>query len=318
MTDAPQELLGHYERMLVIRRFEEALDGLFSRSLVRGTCHLCVGQEVSAVAVCAGLRPDDQVTSTHRGHGHLLAKGGDPKRVMAELLGRATGYAGGRGGSQHMACHEVGFLGSNGITAGGIPVATGAALAAKTLGTRRVVLAFFGDGATAQGAFHEALNIGSLWKLPVVYYCENNLYAMSTPMDRHSAAPDVASRAVAYAMPGVQVDGNDFFATREAVRTAAERAREGDGPTLIEALTYRHLGHSKSDKREYRTREEEEEALRRDGIARFRAHLLANGLATEADLSAAEARACALIEDAVEFARQSPEPEGNPEEWVYA
>ncbi len=318
MTDTARDLLGHYERMLTIRRFEEALDELFSRSLVRGTCHLCVGQEVSAVAACAGLRPDDQVTSTHRGHGHLIAKGGDPKRIMAELFGRATGYAGGRGGSQHMACHEIGFLGSNGITAGGIPVATGAALAAKTLGTGRVVLAFFGDGATAQGAFHESLNIGSLWKLPVVYYCENNMYAMSTHVSHHSAQADIASRAAAYAMPGVRVDGNDFFATREAVRAAAERARGGQGPTLIEALTYRHLGHSKSDKREYRSREEEEEALCRDGIARFRAWLLAEGHASELDLAEAEDRARLAIEEAVAFARESPEPSGDPEEWVYA
>jgi pyruvate dehydrogenase E1 component alpha subunit len=304
--------------MWVIRHFEEALDDLFGRSLIRGTCHLCVGQEAAAVGACAALRPGDQVSSTHRGHGHFIAKGGDPKRVMAELFGKATGYAGGRGGSQHMAGWDVGFLGSNGITGGGIPVATGAALTAQTLGEDRVVVSFFGDGATAQGAFHEALNMGSLWKLPILYFCENNLYAMSTPLAQHSAVPSVADRAAAYGMPSVEIDGNDLLGVKAAVAGAAERARARGGPTLIDCRTYRFLGHSKSDKREYRTEEEEAQARQRDPILRFRDLLLTRDDITEADLNAADSEAKAIIEDAVEFAESSPEPEGDPTQSVYA
>jgi acetoin:2,6-dichlorophenolindophenol oxidoreductase subunit alpha len=269
------------------------------------------------VGACAGLGPDDQVTSNHRGHGHLIAKGGDARRVMAELFGREDGYAHGRGGTQHMACIEKGFLGSNGVTGGGIPIATGAALAARLEANGRVVLCFFGDGAAEQGVFHESLNIASLWKLPVVYYCENNLYAMSTPVTRHSASETIAERASAYAMPGYRIDGNDYFTVRDTVHEAAERARSGEGPTLVEAVTYRHRGHSRSDQREYRTREEEADALARDGIARMREALIGLG-ATAAEIECADRRARATIEDAVEFATQSPAPTGNPEEWVYA
>ncbi len=318
MSEQPSVLLGYLRAMWVIRHFEEALDDLFGRSLVRGTCHLCVGQEAAAVGACAALRADDQINSTHRGHGHFLAKGGDPRRVMAELFGRATGYAGGRGGSQHMAGWDIGFLGSNGITGGGIPVATGAALSAKLQNTGRVVVSFFGDGATAQGAFHEALNMGSLWTLPIVYFCENNLYAMSTPLRSHSAVSSIAERAAAYGMPGVEVDGNDLLAVRDAVATAAARARGGEGPTLIDCRTYRLLGHSKSDKREYRTEEEEAAARRRDPILRFRALLLEQGHASESELAAVEEDARNLISEAVEFAQASPLPEGDPSAKVYA
>lgn len=318
MSESRDDLLGYLRTMWVIRHFEEALDDLFGRGLVRGTCHLCVGQEAAAVGACAALRPDDQINSTHRGHGHFIAKGGDPKRMMAELFGRATGYAGGRGGSQHMAGWAVGFLGSNGITGGGIPVATGAALSAKYLGTGRVVVSFFGDGATAQGAFHEALNMGSLWRLPVVYLCENNLYAMSTPLRQHSAVDSIAARAAAYAMPGVEVDGNDLLAVKACVSAAAERARCGHGPTLIDCRTYRFLGHSKSDKREYRTAEEEQAARDRDPILLFQRELLRRDDVTEADIRGAEAEARAVIDDAIEFARNSPEPAGDPLVGVYA
>lgn len=318
MSDIRGEYLGYFRTMLVIRKFEEALDELFGRSLVRGTCHLCVGQEASAVGACAGLRPTDQVSSTHRGHGHLIAKGGDPSRVMAELFGKADGYAQGRGGSQHMGCLEIGFLGSNGITGGGIPIATGAALASKRSGVGTVVLSFFGDGATAQGAFHEAANMGALWKLPVVYFCENNLYAMSTPIRAHSAVPDVVSRAPAYGITAVQVDGNDLLAVKRSVELAAERARSGEGPTLIESLTYRFLGHSRSDKRDYRTAEEEAEACRRDGIVRFRGYLVREGIATVDDALLAEDEARLVVEDAVRFATESPAPRGDPAAWVYA
>lgn len=316
MSESLEQLLERLRTMLVIRYFEEAIERLFADSLVRGTCHLCIGQEASAVGACAGLAPDDQVTSNHRGHGHLLAKGGDANRVMAELFGRETGYALGRGGTQHMSCHEKGFLGSNGITGGGIPVATGAGLAAKMQASGRVVLCFFGDGAAEQGVFHESLNMASLWRLPVLYACENNLYAMSTPVERHSASATIHQRAAAYDMPGVQVDGNDYFAVREAVADAAARARAGEGPTLLELMTYRHRGHSRSDQRQYRTREEEAEALARDGIERFRTALLGLG-ASERDLEAADAAARETIERATEFATSSPEPTGRPEDWVY-
>ena len=318
MVDRRDEYLGYLRTMHVIRRFEEALDELFGRSLVRGTCHLCIGQEASAVGACAGLRPSDQVTSTHRGHGHFIAKGGDPRRVMAEVFGKADGYAHGRGGSQHMGSAEIGFLGSNGITGGGIPLATGAALASRLKGTDTVVLSFFGDGATAQGAFHEAINMGALWKLPVIYVCENNLYAMSTPLLAHSAVPDVVSRAPAYGIPAVKVDGNDVLAVKSAVEQAAERARSGDGPTLVESVTYRWLGHSKSDKREYRTPEEEADARRRDGILRFRDYLLGEGIATADDALRTEHEARLIIDEAVRFATESPAPEGDPAAWVYA
>ncbi len=317
MNETTAQLLERLRTMLVIRAFEEAIEQLFAESLVRGSCHLCFGQEASAVGACAGLAPDDQVTSNHRGHGHLLAKGGDPNRVMAELFGREAGYALGRGGTQHMSCLEKGFLGSNGITAGGIPVATGAGLAAKMQGTGRVVLCFFGDGAAEQGVFHESLNMASLWSLPVIYYCENNRYAMSTPLHRHSASETIVERAPAYAMRGVQVDGNDYFAVRDAGLEAAARARAGEGPTLLEALTYRHRGHSRSDQRAYRTREEESEALASDGILRFRQALLGLG-ASEADLAREDEAARRVIDEAVAFSKASPEPHGNPEEWVYA
>jgi acetoin:2,6-dichlorophenolindophenol oxidoreductase subunit alpha len=303
------ELLEHFRLLHLIRAFEEALDGLFGQGAITGTSHLCIGQEACAVGASAGLRPDDLVTSNHRGHGHFLARGADPRRVMAELFGKATGYSGGRGGSQHMADFALGFLGSNGITGGMTPIATGAALSQKQLGTGRVVLCFFGDGATGQGAFHEALNMGANWKLPVIYFCENNLYAMSTPVADAFAQPSVAARAGAYALPSSQVDGNDYFAVRAAVQQAADRARAGDGPTLLEALTYRYCGHSKSDACEYRTADEEALWHARDPLASMAARLLDGGLAAADELEALAAGAREAVAEAVEFARQSPEPD---------
>jgi TPP-dependent pyruvate/acetoin dehydrogenase alpha subunit len=302
------ELLRDYETMLVIRRFEETLNDLYGTGVIRGTSHFCAGQEATEVGAIAALRPSDLVTSTHRGHGHFIAKGGDPKRIMAELWGKATGYSCGRGGSQHMADFAIGFLGSNGITGGMIPVATGAALSQKMLGTGKVVLCFFGDGATGQGTFHEAVNIGAAWKLPVIYLCENNLYAMSTPVAEAFGEPDIAKRAVAYGIPGRRIDGQDYFAVRAAVEQAAERARAGDGPTLIEALTYRIYGHSKSDECAYRTRDEEAAWAARDAIDVMRAALLDRGVLTEALDADIRARAKQAIAEAVRFAKESPEP----------
>ena len=302
------ELLRDYETMWVIRRFEETLNDLYGTGVIRGTSHFCAGQEATEVGAIAALRPEDLVTSTHRGHGHFIAKGGDPRRIMAELWGKATGYACGRGGSQHMADFAIGFLGSNGITGGMIPVATGAALSQKMLGTGKIVLCFFGDGATGQGAFHEAVNMGAVWRLPVVYLCENNLYAMSTPVEQAFAEPEVAKRAAAYGIPGRRVDGQDYFAIREAVAQAAQHARSGDGPTLIEAMTYRIYGHSKSDECAYRTREEEAAWADRDALKLMREALLARGTLTEARDAEIRSRAEQTIQEAIRFAEESPEP----------
>jgi TPP-dependent pyruvate/acetoin dehydrogenase alpha subunit len=304
------ELWAYYRLMRLIRRFDERVMELFGQGWIHGTAHACVGQEATAVGACAPLRPDDCVTSTHRGHGHLLAKGGDPKRLMAELFGKATGYSKGRGGSQHVAAYDLGFLGSNGITAGGLPIGTGAALALRMQGTDRVVVSFVGDGGVGQGAFHEALNLGALWKLPIVYVCENNLYAMGTAFARASPVPQVVDRAAAYGMPGVRVDGNDVLAVKEAVGAAVERARGGGGPTLIEAQTYRYLGHSKGDvDRPYRSREEEEEWRRRDPLDRCRRWLQEAAAWTEAAEAQLQAEVEAEIEAAVRFARESPDPD---------
>jgi pyruvate dehydrogenase E1 component alpha subunit len=309
MTYDADELIAHYERMVTIRRFEEQLSELFSTGAIGGTSHFCIGQEACAVGAIAALEADDMVTSNHRGHGHFLAKGGDPRRMFAELLGKADGYAGGRGGSQHMADFSIGFLGSNGITAGMIPIATGAALTQKRHDTGRVVLCFFGDGACGQGAFHEAVNMGAIWELPVVYFLENNLYAMSTPTSEVFAIDDLSQRAASYGIPGGSVDGNDYFAVREATGEAVDRARNGGGPTLIEARTYRQCGHSKSDRCEYRADAEECEWRQRDPLDVMR-RVLAQDHGIGADvLQGAEAGAAGRIESALEHAQGLPDPE---------
>jgi len=295
--------------MLLIRFFEERVDMLFLRGVITGTAHACVGQEAVAVGVCAALRRGDYVTSTHRGHGHFLAKGGDPRRIMAELFGKETGYSRGRGGSQIMGCYRLGFLGANGITGGSIPLATGAALSLKLQRSDRIVACFFGDGAANQGTFHESLNMAAIWRLPVVYVCENNLYAMSTPFRDAFAIPDVALRAAAYGMPGVVVDGNDVLAVRARMREARERARSGAGPTLIECKTYRLLGHSRGDPRRYRTPEEEAEWRRKDPIRRFRAELARRGILSPARDREIRRETRRAVSEAVRFARRSPDPD---------
>jgi pyruvate dehydrogenase E1 component alpha subunit len=297
-----------YRLMLLARRFDERVLELFGQGLIKGTAHACCGQEASAVGVCGALTKSDQVTSTHRGHGHLLAKGGRADRLMAELFGKATGYSKGRGGSQHVAVYDVGFLGSNGITAGGLPIATGAALALAHLGLPHVVVAFFGDGATGQGAFHEAVNVGAAWRLPIIYVCENNLYAMGTAISRTAPVADVAQRAAGYGIPGVMVDGQDLDAVYEATCAAVERARRGDGPTLLECKTYRTYGHSKGDvERRYRAKEEEAVWAERDPLAVTSARLLADGTLDEAGDAALRASVNDEIEVAVKFALDSPE-----------
>jgi len=304
----PAEARHALQLMLLIRGFEERMLKLVSDGRIRGTTHPYVGQEAVAVGTCWALRADDFVVSTHRGHGHLLAKGGDPNRLMAELFGKDGGYGAGKGGTQHMADFAIGHLGSNGITGGGIPIGTGAALSAQIRGTDQVVAVFFGDGATNQGTFHESLNLAALWKLPAIYVCENNFYAMSTSVREACAIERLAERATAYGMPGVEVDGMDAIAVAAAVRDAVARARAGHGPSLIECRTYRFLGHSKSDQRVYRSRDEETVWRQRDPIARLRQAMLDHAWASVAQLEAMARAVLATIDAAVEFAERSPFP----------
>ncbi len=301
----PSEELAYLRLMKLIRAFEERVDRLFVEARIHGTTHLCIGQEAVPVGACAAIRPTDLASGSHRGHGLALAKGLAPDRLMAELLGRRDGYCQGKGGTQHVASFAHGFLGTNGITGGGIPVATGAALAAKLRRTGQVILSFFGDGAANQGTFHESLNMAAVWRLPIVYVCENNLYAMSTPLREAAAVEHLAVRAAAYGMPGETIDGNDVLDVREAVARAAERARSGGGPALIEAVTYRHLGHSKSDEREYRTREEEECWLALDPILRSERRLSGTGELSAEALTAINAEVLTEIDAAVAFAEAS-------------
>lgn len=266
----------------MIRLFEEAIERLFLEGRIMGTAHTCIGQEAVAVGTAAALETRDAMTTTHRGHGHFLARGADPKRVMAELFGRETGYSRGRGGSQMMMDPSIGFFGANGITGGSIPFATGVALDAKLRDTGRVTVCFFGDGASNQGVFHETLNLAALWKLPVLFVVENNGYAMSTPTARGLANPHIADRASAYGITGVSVDGNDFFAVRDCVAQHAAVCRAGQGPVLLECVTYRLSGHSRGDPRVYRSREEEAAAWENDPILRLETRLKADGTLTDA------------------------------------
>jgi pyruvate dehydrogenase E1 component alpha subunit len=291
--------------MMVIRAFEEKALELYSLGRVHGTMHLSIGQEGSAVGAGTAMSADDYLLNTHRGHGHMVAWGGDVNRMMAEFLGREAGYCRGRGGSMHIADIEANNLGANGIVGGGLPISVGVGLSIKQRGTEQVALTIFGDGAANEGAFHEALNMASIWDLPIIYLCENNQYAMSMSTARAFNIERISDRACAYGITGVTVDGNDVLAVYQAVSEARDRARAGDGPTLIEAMTYRWKGHSKSDREAYRTREEVKEWQARDPIPRFAA-VLGFDDAAVADL---RAEADALIEAAVTFAEASPEPD---------
>lgn len=312
MPEARDKLLAWYRMMLLIRRFEETVEELFSSGSVKGTTHPSIGQEAIAVGACSVLRRGDCVTSNHRGHSHFLACGGDPQRMMAELFGKVTGYSAGRGGSQLMADYALGFLGGNGITGGSIPVATGVALAMKKnaqSGARHnVVLCFFGDGASNQGTFHESLNMAGLWKLPVVYVCENNQYAMSTHVRDAVPVPAIAVRAAGYGMPGVTVDGNDLFAVRAAMSTACARARLLKGPTLVECVTYRLSGHSRGDPRRYRTREEEAAARQRGPLRRCRKALRDRGVLDAATDARLQREVRKIVAASIKFAQTSPDP----------
>lgn len=313
-----EQLLNFYRTMRLIREFELRAINERRSGLIPGFIHSCVGQEATAVGACAALRSDDIITSTHRGHGHLIAKGGEPRYMMAELAARSTGYCGGKGGSLHMTDFDLGILGANGIVAGGIPMATGAALAFQMRNEERVALAFFGDGAVNEGAFHEAANLAGLWKLPVIFFCENNLYGEGTPQNKQAPVADLSLRAKGYGFPGIVVDGNDVLAVYEASNTAVERARAGEGPTFVEGKTYRFRGHYEGDPMVYRTKAELEAWRSRDPLPAFRNRLLDNGFAAT-EIEAIEADIQASLDQAVEFAADSPPPE--PEtalEGVYA
>ena len=303
------KLLDMYRQMLTIRFFEETVFELYGQNLVPGTIHLYAGEEAAAVGVCANLRKDDYVTSTHRGHGHCIAKGARLDKTMAEILGRKTGYCKGKGGSMHIADFSVGMLGATAVVGAGIPIATGAGLSIKLRGTDQIAICFFGDGASNQGTFHEGINLAAIWHLPVVFVCENNLYAMGTRQTRVMLIDNIADRAAGYGIPGVVVDGNDVLAVYEAARVAVERARQGGGPTLMECKTYRLRGHSRFDPAAYRPKDEVNEWLKKDAIARFQAKLLEMGIITEAEVQRTVEKARNDVEEATKFALESPFPE---------
>jgi len=306
-----QKMVEYLKQMLRIRYFEEKVMDLLSRDIVKGASHLYVGEEAVAVGAVAATRKDDYITSTHRGHGHCIAKGGDLKLMLAELCGKATGYCKGRGGSMHIADVSSGNLGATGIVGSNIPVATGAGLSIKMRGTDQVVLCFFGDGAANTGAFHESVNLASIWKLPVVFICENNLYGMSVAVSRAFPFEDIAERAKGYNIPGVIADGMDVLDVNRVVSEAVARARKGEGPTLVECKTYRFYGHSRSDARVYRTREEERRWKARDPIVNFRKKLIEEGILTEQQAKKLEEEVAREIEEAEKFALNSPYPEAN-------
>jgi pyruvate dehydrogenase E1 component alpha subunit len=274
--------------------------------------HLSVGQEASPTGVCMTLELTDQITSTHRGHGHCIAKGADLTRMIAELLGKEIGYCGGRGGSMHIADVETGNLGANGIVAGGIPIATGAALASKLMKKGTVVVSFFGDGALNEGAFHEAANMAAIWKLPVIFVCENNKYGMSNSTEKAFALENLADRGLGYGIPGVTVDGNDVVAVYEAAERAVKMARDGGGPTLLECVTYRWKGHSRSDKNLYRTKEEIDEWKSKEPIAKFMSLILEKNLLTQEEMDSVQQQATDEIVSAVNESvkAKSAEPAG--------
>jgi pyruvate dehydrogenase E1 component alpha subunit len=308
MDISKETLILMYERMLKIRHFENRVKELFAAGEMPGFVHLYIGQEAVAVGACAALGADDTITSTHRGHGHIIAKGAEPKYMMAELYGKATGYNKGKGGSQHIAWPGLGILGANGIVGAGIPIATGAAMSARLRKSGQVTIAFFGDGASNEGSFHEALNIASAFNLPVVYVCENNLYAVGTRQSRVRKTEDIADRAAGYSMPGLVVDGNDVIAVYEAAKAAVDRARVGGGPTLIECKTYRWRTHFEGEPDTYRPPEEVEAWMKRDPIPRYRQLLIEQGVVSAREADEIERRVVQELDEAVEFARQSPLP----------
>lgn len=309
MTVTKELALSLYRTMTEIRQLELKLQEVYRSGVMPGFIHLYIGEEAVASGVCAHLRRSDYVTSTHRGHGHALAKGIPAREIFAEIWGKATGCCGGRGGSMHIYAPEYGFLGTNGIVAAGIPVGAGAALAASLEGEGRVAVAFFGDGAVNNCAFHEGINLAAVWNLPAVFVCENNMYATEMAFTRATRNTDVATRGPAYGIPGVQVDGNDAIAVYEAAGEAIARARAGSGPTLLECKTYRTVGHHEGDPGTgYRTKEEVQAWKERCPIQGLRSRAIALGLATEEEFRQIDSETTAMVKAAEEFARNSPEP----------
>jgi len=303
-----QQLLGFYQTMSTIRTFESKTVDLFAAGKVPGFVHLYIGEEAVATGVCASLTSKDYITSTHRGHGHLIAKGGKVDLMMAELFGKATGYCKGKGGSMHIADVELGILGANGIVGAGQPIATGAAFACKYRKSDSVVVCFFGDGASNRGTFHESLNLASIWNLPIVFVCENNMYGISYCQREHMNICDISDRAAAYGIPGVTVDGNDVVAVYETVAEAVKRARGGDGPSLVECKTWRWRGHFEGDPSVYKDPNEQAEWIKKDPIPRLAKKLVELGYATQADLDGINERINTQINAAVDFAESSPNP----------
>ncbi|MFB3818701.1 MAG: thiamine pyrophosphate-dependent dehydrogenase E1 component subunit alpha [Candidatus Methylomirabilales bacterium] len=302
-------LLDIYRKMVSVRTFEETAADLFLKGQLPGFLHVYVGEEAVAAGVCAHLTNRDMITSTHRGHGHAVAKGANFKQMFAELFAKKTGYCHGKGGSMHIADLDLGILGANGIVGGGVPIATGAGLALKMQQSDRVTVCFFGDGASNTGAFYEGVNLAAVWGLPVVFVCENNQYAESTPRATHQKVTHVADRAAAFNIPGVVMDGMDVFDVYQKAGEAIDRARAGQGPLLLEAVTYRFFGHFVGDPQNYRTKEEVEQWKQRDPILLFRKRVLAEKLLPESEMNAIDVEIRKAVDDAVEFGRTSPEPE---------
>ena len=302
-------LLEWYEQMAIIRQTEKAAYDLFMSGLVKGTTHLAAGHEAVAVGASAALRPDDYVFATYRGHHHAIARGATPAECLAELMSRATGLCKAKGGSMHLTKADRGMLGSYAIVGSHLPIAAGAAWSAKLRGTDQVAVAFFGDGATNIGAFHEALNLAAVWKLPVLFVCENNLYMEYTPISAVTSVPNpAADRASAYGLPAMIIDGNDVIKVQETTKIAVDRARSGEGPTIIEALTYRHYGHSRADPAKYRPADEVERWMQRDPLTVARERLI--GMAVDAaDIDAIDARVAEAIKGAVQEAKDAPYPD---------
>jgi acetoin:2,6-dichlorophenolindophenol oxidoreductase subunit alpha len=313
------QLAWMLQKMCEIRYFEEKAEDLYIRGLVHGTMHLSIGMEAGSVGSIATLRPEDLIIHHHRGHGHTIAKGADLTIMMAEFLGRETGYCRGRGGSMHIADIPGGNLGATGVVGGGIPTSVGIALALQMRRSPQILLSYFGDGATNEGEFHESLNMASVWKLPVVFICDNNQYGMSMHKSKSMNIEKVSTRAVSYGIPGITVDGNNVLDVYEAVQVAGERARRGEGPSLVDCLTYRWRGHSKSDRNLYRTAEEIDEWKHKCPIKRFKNVLVDGGVMTREDVEGIDQVAKATIDRAAEVAQTFPEPSPeNMEEEVYA
>ncbi|MCY7755234.1 thiamine pyrophosphate-dependent dehydrogenase E1 component subunit alpha [Bacillus haynesii] len=299
-----------YQKMLEIRHFEDRVHQLFAKGILPGFVHLYAGEEAVAAGVCAHLNDEDTITSTHRGHGHCIAKGCDLKGMMAEIYGKSAGLCKGKGGSMHIADFDKGMLGANGIVGGGFPLACGAALTAKYKKTKNVSVCFFGDGANNQGTFHEGINLAAIWKLPVIFVAENNGYGEATPFSYASSCESIADRAAAYGIPGIRVDGKDAVAVFQAAGRAIERAKNGEGPTLIECMTYRNYGHFEGDAQRYKTNEEKAvHQEEKDAIAVFKSELLAKGLMSEEEQSRIEKEVEEAVEEAVAFSEKSAYPE---------